>query len=206
MKTYQMNLPGYDSSKDNTDDFVRWVNAPNLESVRIFARRIGAENIEEIPLSSFEDGVDYEIGNDGTIILDSNNKNKIYVDPVDDTILGSEIVPRKWVEIISPLFEKFNLDYHGFPKQSSDSEKSIITETNKFRITPGYNFDCDCSNQDNPCSTCHDEYCEILTPNFLYKPTGFRINWYKYPMRSAIMIPAITTKEFMAIILDCLEN
>ena len=31
----------------------------------------------------------------------------------------------------------------------------------------------------------HRSNCEIIQPNFLYKPTNLEINWYKYPLRDS---------------------
>ena len=61
-----MNLPGYDSSRDDTDELVRWVNAPNTRSVRLFAKSIGAEveSVEEISYHEKE-GIDYWVDRDG---------------------------------------------------------------------------------------------------------------------------------------------
>lgn len=40
-------------------------------------------------------------------------------------------------------------------------------------------------------------------PNFVYKPTGFEIRWYKYPMRNAFANQDIGLKEFEKIMRDC---
>lgn len=40
-------------------------------------------------------------------------------------------------------------------------------------------------------------------PNFVYKPTGFEIRWYKYPMRNAFANQDISLKEFEEIMRDC---
>jgi hypothetical protein len=73
MKTFQMNLPGYDSSRDDTDELVKWINAPNIEAAKIFAQKIGAEidSVEELThpwKMTIEDGVDYYVDERGEII------------------------------------------------------------------------------------------------------------------------------------------
>ena len=53
---------------------------------------------------------------------------------------------------------------------------------------------------------CHDPDCPIVKPNFLHKPTGFNISWYKYPMRSSFMNENLSVKEFAKIIDNCIES
>lgn len=73
MKTFQMNLPGYDSSRDDTDELVRWVNAPSKKAAEFFAKRIGAENVEQISYHA-EEGVDYYLNKEGKILKSSRLK------------------------------------------------------------------------------------------------------------------------------------
>ena len=40
-------------------------------------------------------------------------------------------------------------------------------------------------------------------PNFEFKPTGFTISWYKYPMRNAFASDNISTEEFLEILKEC---
>ena len=42
-----------------------------------------------------------------------------------------------------------------------------------------------------------------VLPNFEYKPTGFAISWYKYPMRNAFANQNTSTDEFLKILNDC---
>jgi len=76
MKTFQMNMPGYDSSTDETDDLVIWVNAPNIDAAKKYAEKRGAENVEEITHPwemTIEDGIDHYVNEKGDIIGDSGN-------------------------------------------------------------------------------------------------------------------------------------
>ena len=43
-------------------------------------------------------------------------------------------------------------------------------------------------------------------PNFVYKPTGFEIRWYKYPMRGATANRAFTEEEFDQMLGECLTS
>lgn len=40
-------------------------------------------------------------------------------------------------------------------------------------------------------------------PNFEHKPSGFKLWWYKYPMRSAECNMEITHEQFFDILVDC---
>ena len=40
-------------------------------------------------------------------------------------------------------------------------------------------------------------------PNFVYKPTGLEIDWYKYPMRDAYSNQDISIDEFKEILSNC---
>lgn len=43
-------------------------------------------------------------------------------------------------------------------------------------------------------------------PNLFHKPTGFKLWWYKYPLRSPVVNMDITHEQFLAILYDCLES
>jgi len=52
----------------------------------------------------------------------------------------------------------------------------------------------------------HSESCRLIQPNFLYKPTGFRISWYKYPFRDSYMTPEISPAEWRKIVNHCIRS
>ena len=52
----------------------------------------------------------------------------------------------------------------------------------------------------------HDPECWLVKPNFLYKPTGFSISWYKYPLRDSYMSEQLTVAQFTEIIDKCIES
>ncbi len=59
------------------------------------------------------------------------------------------------------------------------------------------------------CEVCDGEGKEGETcprngkPNFHYKPTDFKLNWYKYPIRGNDCNKDITPIEFLEMITDC---
>lgn len=43
-------------------------------------------------------------------------------------------------------------------------------------------------------------------PNFIHKPSGLELQWYKYPLRDSYFNRDCTLKEFRQIIDDCVES
>ena len=62
--------------------------------------------------------------------------------------------------------------------------------TDTFTITP-YNW--------------NDEV-EDVEPNFYHKPSGFKISWYKYPLRDSYCNMEITYNQFRSILYDCFNS
>jgi hypothetical protein len=52
----------------------------------------------------------------------------------------------------------------------------------------------------------HKDNCRLIQPNFWYKPTGFKLNFYKYPLRDAYMNQNITFEELKEIMQKCKES
>jgi hypothetical protein len=52
----------------------------------------------------------------------------------------------------------------------------------------------------------HKDECRFVQPNFLYKPTGFRLNWYKYPFRDSYMNQPLSGGEWSMIIDACIAS
>lgn len=42
--------------------------------------------------------------------------------------------------------------------------------------------------------------------NFYHKPSGFKLRWYKYPLRSPEANMGITHEQFYAILQDCMNS
>lgn len=61
----------------------------------------------------------------------------------------------------------------------------------------------------HPYCWCEEDgckWCEGVAPNFWYKPTDFKIWWYKYPFRGANWTAHISLREFDAMISSCIES
>ena len=83
------------------------------------------------------------------------------------------------------------LDNNGFDTYGYHENDNIPFETDVFSIRPYYWGD--------------DE--EIATlPNFVFKPKGIEISWYKYPMRDAYCSHDISLQEFKDILAECAKS
>lgn len=51
----------------------------------------------------------------------------------------------------------------------------------------------------------HKDNCPIIRPNFIYKPTGFSVNWYKYIGRS-MEFEKISERGWKKILKECLQS
>ena len=98
----------------------------------------------------------------------------------------------KWEDKFCELVETANLDYHGIVIGESEYETDRGGYENEtFVINPYYWGD-------------NDDIAE--EPNFIYKPTGYEIQWYKYPLRDAYANKKLTYSEFAQIIDDCINS
>lgn len=52
----------------------------------------------------------------------------------------------------------------------------------------------------------HAADCPIVTPNFLHKPSGFRLDWYKYPLRDSYSSEPLTRKLMRSMFADCIAS
>jgi hypothetical protein len=52
----------------------------------------------------------------------------------------------------------------------------------------------------------HKETCALIRPNFLHKPTGYSLMWYKYPLRDSYANQDLTLKQFSKIIDNCIKS
>lgn len=111
--------------------------------------------------------------------------------------------------------EKFDneLKSEGISLYNDNSEewKKRMTEwalKNGFTGWEGSGGHCDCGYNEEYNkwreTNNHNGNCPIVKPNFKHKPTGFEIQWYKYPLRDSYMNNPITLKDFSKLIDDCI--
>lgn len=52
----------------------------------------------------------------------------------------------------------------------------------------------------------HTEECQLMWPNFWYKPTNFKLQWYKHPLRDAYTNRPVSKEEFINILNECVKS
>jgi len=52
----------------------------------------------------------------------------------------------------------------------------------------------------------HKETCLLVRPNFIHKPSGYKIMWYKYPLRDSYANQKLSLKQFNKIINECIST
>ena len=101
---------------------------------------------------------------------------------------GNYPVPRgEWQELFTDFLAYNGFDMYGY----KEGAKEAFFENDVFSIRPYYWGD-------------DDEIANL--PNFVYKPTGYSISWYKYPLRDAYASADITEDEFGEMLEKCEES
>lgn len=69
---------------------------------------------------------------------------------------------------------------------------------------------CTCDHRDRwerfASADDHVPTCGIVRPNFLHKPSGLSLKWYKYPLRDSYMSREVSPREWRAICRECVES
>lgn len=85
---------------------------------------------------------------------------------------------------------------YGFAKDEFECNARGGFSNDIFEINPYYWGDCDCGGDD---TDEHSSTCSLMIHNFVYKPTGFWIDWYKYPFRDSYMSHDLTEEQILEI-------
>ena len=100
-------------------------------------------------------------------------------------------------KLFSQFFEKIGVDGYGYADEDSplkafekETGEYYIIDTPLFSITPYYWGE----NED-----------VMKLPNFVYKPEGIEIQWYKYPLRDAYSNVKLNEKKLKEILDKCVE-
>jgi len=77
-----------------------------------------------------------------------------------------------------------------------------------FEMRPYWWNDCTCGLkvEDDSQWGGHTIDCMLRKPNFLHKPSGYEIRWYKYPFRDSYANRSITEQEFATIVDECISS
>lgn len=52
----------------------------------------------------------------------------------------------------------------------------------------------------------HSPDCALVRPNFLHKPSGLELRWYKYPLRDSYMNREVSPREWRTICRECIDS
>ena len=117
---------------------------------------------------------------------------------IDDMELGNlmfgnsrgeyAVEPREeYQDMFCDFLESIGCDMRGWSRIIAGNK----TETDKFIVRPYY---------------WGGDEDKAALPNFVYKPTGLEISWYKYPMRDAYSNQDISVEAFKAILDECAKS
>ena len=101
---------------------------------------------------------------------------------------GEWPVPRSegYEEPLQELLELAGLDAYGCPDFDCD----------EFSVLSYFWGECLCDDE-------HVPGCRADLPNFLHKPSGLELRWYKYPLRDSYMSREVPLDEWAQIIAEC---
>lgn len=79
-----------------------------------------------------------------------------------------------------------------------------------FSFPYGSLVHCSCQRETRLQQYCqtnsHKQSCRLIQPNFVHKPSGFELSWYKRPLRSAMSNMRVSRRQFRRILDSCLES
>lgn len=97
------------------------------------------------------------------------------------------VEPRKeYQDVFVEFLYSINCDFYGHNDDGSD-----FIDNDTFTLRPYY---------------WGEDECIAELPNFVYKPTGLEIKWYKYPMRDAYSNMDVDIEQFKEIIDHCTKE
>jgi hypothetical protein len=80
-------------------------------------------------------------------------------------------------------------------------------ENDVFSYFPYYWGDCTCGcDEDTNDDATHDAQCLLIKPNFVHKPSGLEIQWYKYALRDSYTNRGINLDELKKIVSECVKS
>lgn len=128
--------------------------------------------------------------------LENEKLKNGWVKTTDGFLTSPKDLYKKELDLVKPLFEKRGWDtkcknwWGGFILKC-DCDYHLRYD--KWLTEKGFPYQ-------------HREDCLLLQPNFLYKPTGLIIDWYKYPLRDSYSNQKIDPAKFTEIINHCIES
>lgn len=100
----------------------------------------------------------------------------------------------RWQETFCEFLDKIGLDGYGYIEKEELKEYKTDRggfENEIFLVNPYY---------------WGDDENIMEEPNFVYKPTGYQIEWYKYPLRDSYANQKLSFEELKGILDKCIES
>lgn len=135
-----------------------------------------------------------------------------------DCTCGFEAADYKWSEEHDHTAACYQAGYKSIPfdwlKQPKKHTAAVraLCETHGIPYNKGLGsaVHCTCGHQEEyekwRETNDHAKDCLIVLPNFLYKPSGYQIKWYKYPLRDSYASAALALTEFRVMIDVCIAS
>lgn len=134
-----------------------------------------------------------------------------------DCTCGYDELEFDWSEKNKHEPQCYQAEYHkicerhkNMPYGTKDSEVKALCKKFDLEYPYGSAVHCTCDYKERwkrfTETNGHKAECPLIQSNFVYLPTGYSIDWYKYPLRDAYQSEDITLKEFSEIISKCIAS
>ena len=94
--------------------------------------------------------------------------------------------------------------------RAQDKARKEMCQKHGLSYPSGCAVHCTCDYRDRwqawSSQNDHEPTCSLVTPNFLHKPSGFRLDWYKYPLRDSYSNAPLTRELMRSMFRDCAES
>ena len=97
-------------------------------------------------------------------------------------------------------------------RQEMDAIYESLCKAHRIPWNKGYGcaVHCDCGKDERyqkwAAENDHAETCPIVIPNFHHKPSGYKLKWYKYPLRDSYANAEVSAADFRKMIDECIAS
>ena len=142
-------------------------------------------------------------------LIDKWWEGKEHKDDCYQKLVDKELIEKGWTVSTIWLDKPKNMSYEKADKIERNIRKKYCKMFN-LPFPNGCAIHCTCGLDESYKKWVknkeHKSDCRLIQPNFLYKPTGFQIMWYKYALRDSYMNQNINLDEFKVILKDCVRS
>ena len=117
---------------------------------------------------------------------------------------GTFPVNRDWQDAFCEQLDEMGFDGYGHIQNGHDNLEAFLMEIKSEQDDPAMKFENETFRL-MPYYWGEDDAISAL-PNFVYKPTGFELSWYKYALRDSYMNQQISFDALMEILEQCKKS